>query len=177
MTPVVSTLRILWLFESAMSRLPSGATTSPRGDANSAATAGPPSPAKPICPLPANVSMTPSRPTTRIRWLCMSATNSRPSLATATPAGESSSAETAKPPSPPNPCTPFPTMVLRSPPLILRTRWFPPSQTSKAPVASTASPNGPRKLAAAAASPSPANPTIPVPAKVRIRPLATARTR
>ena len=73
MVPLVSSRRMRELRVSAMNRLPALSTATPKGEANCAWTAGPPSPPKPRSPVPATVVMVPEESTRRIRWLEVSA--------------------------------------------------------------------------------------------------------
>src|SRR5581483_9626659 len=61
------TFRMRWLPSSQMKRLPAASIATPKGSANCAAVAGPPSPAKPAVPVPAAVVIMPSTLILRIR--------------------------------------------------------------------------------------------------------------
>src|SRR5581483_9965304 len=67
------TRRIRWLPVSAMRTSPVGVTSTPRGPATWAAAGAPPSPEKPLVPVPAKVVMVPDGLTRRMRWFCSSA--------------------------------------------------------------------------------------------------------
>ena len=103
-------LRIRLLPRSAMKMSPARPKATPLANANSAAMAGPLSPAKPQFPSPATVVMMPARSTMRTRALKLSAMTRRPVASTATSDGPFSSARVAGPPSPlkPPPLKPTP---------------------------------------------------------------------
>src|SRR5579862_1668237 len=117
--PWESTIRTRWFDKSAMYRLPLLSTPIPRcplnPQANSALVAGPPSPANPLLPFPANVVMRPDLSTLRIRLLPLSTINRLPDLSSASPSGAEILALMAGPPSPPKPRSPLPAMVLMVP--------------------------------------------------------------
>jgi hypothetical protein len=103
------TMRIRLLNVSAMNRLPAASSAMPQGRCSEAAVGSPPSPPKPALPLPATVAMLPvAGSTTRIRWLSVSAMNSRPSPSIAMSRGHASDASVAGPPSPEKPAAPLP---------------------------------------------------------------------
>src|SRR5262245_16369875 len=108
-----------------MNRSPNVSTATPAGPESCAEVAGPPSPLKPNCPLPATVLINPFGVTLRTRWLAASEMNRSPNVSTATPAGPESCAEAAGPPSPLKPNCPLPATVLINPfGVTLRTRWL-----------------------------------------------------
>jgi len=100
MVPSGPTRRMLWLPLSAMKRLPALSTAIPVGLFSRAATAGPPSPLKPVSPVPATVVMVPEGSTRRIRSFRVSAINKFPVLSIARPDGACSRAWVAGPLSP-----------------------------------------------------------------------------
>src|SRR5258706_374085 len=83
-----------------MYRLPAASTSTASGKHNSALVAGPPSPEKPACPLPATVLIVPLVSTLRIRWSPESAMYRLRPASTATPHGTPNRALVAGPPSP-----------------------------------------------------------------------------
>ena len=103
MIPVVrSTLRTRWLLLSAMYRLPSGAISTPFGYRSRAEVANPPSPPKPLDPVPATVVTMPvAASMRRIRWLGGSAMYTLPGRSEAMPWGSLNREAVAGPPSPP----------------------------------------------------------------------------
>ena len=98
-----------------MNRLPTPSTATPAGKNSRAAVAGPPSPLKPLLPVPATVVMTPAVSTLRIRWFHVSAMKRLPAPSTATSAGKNSRAAVAGLPSPLNPWLPKPATVVMTP--------------------------------------------------------------
>jgi len=67
MTPPGSIRRIRWLPLSVNRMAPSGNTSRSYGQVMRAAVAGPPSPLKPVTPVPATVVISPSLATRRMR--------------------------------------------------------------------------------------------------------------
>jgi hypothetical protein len=83
--PMVDTFRIRLLKRSAMKRFPEESIVTPVGEFNDADVADPPSPEKPLFPLPATVVIMPLAETFRIRLLRPSAMNRFPEASAATP--------------------------------------------------------------------------------------------
>src|SRR5437667_213783 len=160
MIPVAaSTLRIRWLPESAMYRLPLASSATPDGTQTLALVAAPPSPAKVLMPLPATVVMIAvAAVTLRIRWLAYSAMYRLPPASTATPTGTLRLAFVAAPPSPAKPKTPLPATVVMIPVAAptLRIRSLPRSAMQRLPPESIATRAGLLRLAVGPAAPSPA---------------------
>ena len=82
------TLRMRWLYVSAMYRLPAESTATPWGSLNWALVAGPLSPLKPAVPFPAARVKTPVVASNRRTTLRSSAKKRLPALSTATEPGE-----------------------------------------------------------------------------------------
>src|SRR5664280_592050 len=85
--PGVVTSRTRLLAKLAMYRLPAASTNRPYGMFRHVWVAGPPSPQKPLVPLPATVVMVPSGATRRTRLLSSSLMYRLPAASTARPAG------------------------------------------------------------------------------------------
>src|SRR5664280_654782 len=112
MVPSGATRRTRLLPASAMYRLPAASTNRPYGMSRHAWVAGPPSPQKPLVPLPATVVMVPSGATRRTRSWPGSAMYRLPAASTARPHGASRHAWVAGPPSPQKPAVPLPATVV-----------------------------------------------------------------
>src|SRR5439155_994194 len=88
---------------SAIKMPPSAVTATPSGRLSRAAVAGPPSPEKPLTPVPAMVVIIPLGDTRRTRLFSGSAMRKPPSAVTATALAELNRAAVAGPPSPEKP--------------------------------------------------------------------------
>ena len=130
-----STFRMRWLPVSAMKMFPAPSTVTPLGPLRSAAEAGPPSPAKPLTPVPTTVVITPlAESTRRSRAFCQSTMKTLPALSSATPLGPLRAALSAGPPSPLKPGTPVPARTVIWPlGSTLKTRWAAWAATKKFP--------------------------------------------
>src|SRR5664280_2025204 len=96
-----------------MYRLPAASTARPIGATRHAWVAGPPSPQKPLVPLPATVVMVPSGATRRTRLLLPGSAMYRlPAASRARPPGPWRHAWVAGPPSPQKPAVPLPATVV-----------------------------------------------------------------
>src|SRR5207244_9609408 len=108
---------------------------------------------------PATVVMIPvAAATLRIRWINWSAIYRLPLASSATPDGPLRLAPVAAPPSPAKVKLPLPATVVMIPvaAATLRIRWLNWSAIYRLPLASSATPDGPLRLAPVAAPPSPA---------------------
>ena len=141
-----------------MNRLPVPSVITLYGLFNDALVAAPPSPLKLAGPLPATVMIFPVALTiSRIRLLARSAMNRLPALSIVRPIGTDNFAAVAAAPSPLKPAVPLPATVTMFPVAltISRMRLLAWSAINKLPLASKATPFGPKSEAALAALPSP----------------------
>ena len=123
-----ATRRMRWLLASAIKRLPAASMATPIGEFSWALGAGPPSPLKPIAPVPATVVMIPVPAVTRrMRWWAVSAMKRFPVASTVAPIGKNSCAPVAWPPSPTLP-PPATVMMIPVPPQA-RGTWLPMTRT------------------------------------------------
>ena len=178
MTPVLAaTRRMRWLSLSAMNRSPAALSAKPVGVVRLALVAGPPSPRRPVAPVPATVVMTPVPASIRRTRLLAESVKSRlPPPSTSIALGsDDSPALVAGSPSPLKPSTPVPASVEMSPVLLvtMRTRLAS-SASSRLPRASSARAQGERTVAFTAPPPSPWKPRVPLPTSVVTAPVPAA---
>src|SRR5436189_1417303 len=178
-TPVAASRRRIRRSE-PMKRFPALSTATLSGPDSAAEVAGPPSPLKPIVPLPATVVMTcVAASIRRIRLFIESAMNRFPALSTATPCGSFNCDAAAGPPSPlklyvPLPATVVITWVDGSVRRILKLKL---SAINRLPALPSAMPLGAFNSAEVASPPSPLKPGVPSPAIVVITPVAASTLR